>query len=126
VILLSYKAHIRLKAAKVENRQVLQVFLVCLVYALIHPRFKDYAYILLIVPAFHIIMNNRFTKANPFVFFLAVLIYPPFVVPGTEIVFMFFWKYYPLMVAYVIWGMYLSEIFSTVESPVSAPLPDTK
>jgi hypothetical protein len=70
VILLTYRAHIRLKIAKVENKQILEVFLVCLVYALIHPRFKDYAYISLIVPAYYIIMNSRFTKPNPFIFFL--------------------------------------------------------
>ena len=50
--------------------------------------------------------------------------YPPFIVPGTEIIFMFFWKYYPLMFAYVIWGMYLYEIFSTGKAPSRAPLPD--
>lgn len=123
VILLSYRAHIQLKIAKVENRQMLEVFLVCLVYALIHPRFKDYAYILLIVPAYFIIMNNRVTKVNPFILFLAILVYPPFIVPGTEIIFMFFWKYYPLMVAYVIWGIYLYEIFSSATAPSPAPLP---
>ena len=123
VILLTYRVHARLKTAQVENRQMLEVFLVCLVYALIHPRFKDYAYILLIVPAYHIIINSRLTKANPFVFFLAILVYPPFIVPGTEIIFMFFWKYFPLMLAYVIWGMYLYEIFSWSTVPSPAPLP---
>jgi hypothetical protein len=126
VIVLTFRAHARLKSAKVENRQMLEVFLVCLVYALIHPRFKDYAYILLIVPAYYIILNNRFTKANPFVIFFAILVYPPIIVPGTEIIFMFFWKYYALMVAYVIWGMYLYEIFSTGKAPSRAPLSDEK
>jgi len=126
VIVLTYKAHTRLKSAKVENSRMLEVFLVCLVYALIHPRLKDYAYILLIVPAYFIIMNNRYTKTTPFVFFLAVLVYPPFIIPGTEIVFMFFWKYYPLVVAYVLWGMYLHEIFSWATAPGSALLPDDK
>lgn len=126
VIVFTHRAHARLVSAKVENRQMLEVFLVCLVYALIHPRFKDYAYILLIVPAFYIIMNNRFTKANPFAFFFAILLYPPFIVPGTEIIFMFFWKYYPLVVAYAIWGMYLYEIFSAGKAPPCTPLPDEK
>ena len=90
---------------------------------LIHPRFKDYAYILLITPAFYIIVNNRVMKANPFVFFLAILVYPPLIVPGTEIIFMFFWKYYPLMVAFVIWGMYLYEIFFHRKSAVPRTAP---
>ena len=112
VILFTYKAYVRLNALKSENKQMIAVFLVCLVYALIHPRFKDYAYILLIVPAFYIIMNSRFTKATPFIFLLTALVYPPFVIPGTGIIFTFFWKYYPLMVAYAIWGMYLFELNS--------------
>ena len=123
VIWLTFKAHGRLKNAEVENRPMLEVFLVCLVYALIHPRFKDYAYILLIVPAFYIIMNSRVTKTNPFVFFLAILVYPPFIVPGTEFVFTFFWKYYPLMIAYVIWGMYLHEIYSYDKAPPPTAIP---
>ena len=106
-----------------ENRQMLDVFLVCLAYALIHPRFKDYAYILLVVPAYYIIMSNRFTKANPFVFFLAILLYPPFIIPGTETIFMFFWKYYPLMVAYAIWAMYLYEILSSGKRPPPDAVP---
>jgi Glycosyltransferase family 87 len=124
VILLSYKAHARLKSVKVENREMLEVFLVCLVYALIHPRFKDYAYILLIVPAYYIIMHNHFTKVNPFVFFFAILVYPPFIIPGTEVIFIFFWKYYPIVVAYLIWAMYLSEIFSSdfAKSPTARPM----
>jgi len=121
VIFFTFKAYIRLNTLKVKNRQMVEVFLVCLVYALIHPRFKDYAYILLIVPAFYIIVNNRFTKANSFIFFLAVLVYPPFIIPGTEIVFTFFWKYYPLIVAYAIWGMYLYEIYFSGKQPCGLP-----
>jgi hypothetical protein len=123
VIFFTYKAYIRLNDLKVKNKRMVEIFLVCLVYALIHPRFKDYAYILLIVPTFYIIVNNRFTKANPFIFFLAVLVYPPFIIPGTEIVFTFFWKYYPLMIAYAIWAMYLYEIFCSAKEPGPALIP---
>ncbi len=121
VVLLTYKAHVRLSHLSVENRPMITVFLVCLVYALIHPRFKDYAYILLIVPSFYIIMNSRFAKVNPFVFFLVILVFPPFTVPGTELIFTFFWNYYALFVAYAIWGMYLNEIFTATEAPSGAP-----
>lgn len=112
VIFFSYKAYLRLKNLNVKNRRMVEIFLVCLVYGLIHPRFKDYAYMLLIVPAFYIITNNRFAKANPFILLLVALVYPPFIIPGTEIVFTFFWKYYPLMTAYLVWGLYLNDIFS--------------
>ena len=121
VVLLTYKAYVRLNSLSVENRPMIDVFLVCLVYALIHPRLKDYAYILLIVPSFYIIMNGRFTKVNPFIFFLAILAYSPFIVPGTELIFTFFWNYYALFVAYAIWAMYLNEIFSAGKELSIAP-----
>ena len=121
VVFFTYKAYVRLNTLDVENRPMINVFLVCLVYALIHPRLKDYAYILLIVPAFYIIMNSRFTKVNPFVFFLVIVAFPPFIVPGTELIFTFFWNYYTLFVAYAIWGMYLNEIFSATQEPDSLP-----
>ena len=92
--------------------------MVCLVYALIHPRFKDYAHMLLLPPAYYMIRNTRFTPAVPFIFFLSILVYPPFIVPGTEIIFSFFWKYYPLMIVYAIWGMYLHEIFSLSKNEI--------
>ena len=121
VVFFTYKAHVRLNTLDVENRPMINVFLVCLVYALIHPRLKDYAYILLIAPSFFIIMNSRFTKVNPFVFFLAIVAVPPFIVPGTELIFTLFWNYYSLFVAYAIWGMYLNEIFTAAETPSGAP-----
>jgi hypothetical protein len=64
------------------------------------------------------IRNTRFTPAVPFIFFLSILVYPPFIVPGTEIIFSFFWKYYPLMIVYAIWGMYLHEIFSLSKNEI--------
>jgi len=57
------------------------------------------------------------------VFFLAILVYPPFIIPGTETIFIFFWKYYPLMVAYAIWGMYLYKIFFSVKTPLPGTAP---
>jgi hypothetical protein len=112
VVFWSYKAYLRLQRLNPEDKECISLFLICLVYALIHPRFKDYAHMLLLPPAFYIIKSTRFTAAAPFIFFLSILVYPPFIVPGTEIIFNFFWKYYALMVVYTIWGMYLYEIFS--------------
>lgn len=112
VVFWSYKALMRLQRVDPEDKEIILLFLVCLVYALINPRFKDYAHMLLLPPAFYIIKKTRFIPAAPFIFFLSILVYPPFIVPGTEIIFSFFWKYYPLMIVYTIWGMYLCEIFS--------------
>ncbi len=116
VVFFSHKAYRRLQHLNLEDKEIISLFLVCLVYALIHPRFKDYAHMLLLPPAYYMIRNTRFTPAVPFIFFLSILVYPPFIVPGTELIFSFFWKYYPLMIVYTIWGMYLHEIFSLAKN----------
>jgi hypothetical protein len=82
------------------------------VYALIHPRFKDYAYMLLIVPSFYIMKNIRFTKAFPFIFIFAILASPHLMLPGIDVLSSVLWQYFPLMIAYTIWGLYLYEIYS--------------
>ena len=111
VVFFSYKACLRLKRAKIENRAMLEVFVVCLVYALIHPRFKDYGYILLLVPSYYIIKNIRYTRIAPFLFLLFILS-DRMMLPIAASIYDIIWAYYPLFVAYCVWGIYLYEIFS--------------
>ena len=112
VIFFSAKAFVRLRRVEPEAKEKIALFLVCLVYGLIHPRFKDYAYMLLLVPSYFIIVNVRYAKAMPFILILCLITAPEFVLPGTVSLFQIFWKFYPLMVAYCIWGLYLYEIFA--------------
>ena len=111
VVFFSYKACARLKYNETDNRAILQVFMVCLVYALIHPRFKDYGYILLLLPSYYIIVNSRFTKFAPFLFILFILS-NHMMLPMVDSIYDIIWTYYPLAVAYGVWGIYLHEIFS--------------
>jgi hypothetical protein len=117
VIFVSGKAFVRLRSVEPEAKEKIALFLVCLVYGLIHPRFKDYAYMLLLVPAYYIIVTARYSKAMPFILILCVITSPEFVLPGTVSLFQLFWKFYPLMVAYCIWGIYLHEIFAMAPQP---------
>jgi len=114
VVLLSGRAGLLLKrslSAHEDSRQLL-LFLVCLVYALIHPRFKDYAYMLLIVPSYFMMKNARFTKAFPFMFVFAILASPHLMLPGFDMLSAVLWRYFPLIIAYTVWGLYRYEIFS--------------
>ncbi|MDB4264857.1 hypothetical protein N9893_02200, partial [bacterium] len=111
VVIFSYKACLRLKQAQIDNRAMLEVFVVCLVYALIHPRFKDYGYILLIVPSFYIIKNIHYTKITPFLFILFIMS-NRMMLPIVSSIYDIVWAFFPLMVAYCVWGVYLYEIFS--------------
>jgi hypothetical protein len=110
VFFLTVKAHVRLKQLQSENTEKTEVFLACLVYALIHPRFKDYAYVLLLVPAYYIIKNAGSVRPFGFIFILCIFSVRDFVLPGTGFLFGLFWEYYPLMLAYGIWAIYLYEI----------------
>jgi hypothetical protein len=111
VVFFSYKACLGLKQAQPDNRAMLEVFVVCLVYALIHPRFKDYGYILLIVPSFYVIKNIHYSKITPFLFILFIMS-NRMMLPIVSSIYEIVWAFFPLMVAYGVWGIYLYEIFS--------------
>lgn len=116
VVFFSYKACLRLKQVKTDNSAMLEVFVICLVYALIHPRFKDYGYILLLVPSYYIIKHIRYTQIAPFLFLLFILS-NRMPLPIAASIYDLVWAYYPLMVAYCVWALYLHEIFSRPLEP---------
>ena len=113
VIYLTYQALVRLKRIEMAHNKMITVFLICLLYALIHPRLKDYAYLLLIVPSYYIIKNMRFAKMAPFLFILFILSSERLVLPLASSIMAFIWEYYPLLVAYCVWGIFVYEIFDT-------------
>jgi hypothetical protein len=111
VVFFSCKACVRLRLADRDTRSMMEVFMVCLVYALIHPRFKDYGYILLLVPSYYIIKRTAYTKLAPFLFILFIMS-NRLMLPIAASIYDIIWTYYPLMVAYCVWGLYLNHIFS--------------
>ena len=111
IIYLTYRAAIQLKRSRVPSREILEVYLICLLYALIHPRMKDYMYLLLIVPSYYIIKNTRYTRLAPFLFILFILSNQSLTLPIFSSVMSLVWSYYPLMIAYCVWGIYLYEIY---------------
>lgn len=120
VIFLSGKAYFLLKHNQNDHpdREKMILFLICLVYALIHPRFKDYAYMLLIVPSYFIMKTTRLKNAFPFIFVLSILAAPHLLLPGFDILSALVWRFFPLAIAYIIWGLYLYEIFSASKNQI--------
>ena len=114
VLFFSGKAYLVLQRVLTDDpdRQKMILFLVCLVYALIHPRLKDYAYMLLIVPSYYIMKTTRLEKVFPFIFVLSIMAAPRLLLPGFDILSSLVWRYFPLMIAYLVWGIYLYDIFS--------------
>jgi hypothetical protein len=115
VIWLSAIAYFILKQRSPELQAKQVLFLVCLVYALIHPRFKDYAYLLLVVPSYYIIKNAWHLRVFPLLFILAILASPQWPLPLLGTLSVVLWKYYPLIFAFGVWGIYLHEIFAAPE-----------
>jgi hypothetical protein len=69
-------------------------------------------YLLLIVPSYHVIKNTRFTRLAPFLFILFILSADRLHLPIFSSFMSLIWAYYPLMIAYCVWGILLYEIFS--------------
>jgi len=121
IIFLSWRSFIVLKSVGGKEKDKIMVFLSCLVYALILPRFKDYSYILLIVPTYFAIKRFSGGKEYIFLFIIMVLSTPDIVnLPGFNIIFSYLWNYYPLAIAFSVWILYLSKIFLSTKKELTA------
>lgn len=81
-----------------------------LTYALLVPRFKDYTYVLLIVPAYEAVLRSGERRgaaawaAALFVLSSTAAFFP------ARLFFIFVWEYFPLVLAGGLWGFYAHEI----------------
>ena len=120
IILLTYRAYIQLERSQIKDKEMIAVFLVCLLYALIHPRLKDYMFLLLLLPSYYIIKNIRYTQIAPFLYVLMILSCNKMVLPIASSLMELIWVYYPLIIAFCVWGIYLNEIFAAAKNPLKA------
>ncbi|MDD5557203.1 MAG: glycosyltransferase family 87 protein [bacterium] len=112
VIALSWRACAALRPRADREAATDAVCIACLAYALALPRFKDYSYVLLILPAY--LAVRRWCHAPAFVLMLLACVVPSpatrtyYVMPGWGAVFhRLVWPYYPLLVAFGVWLLYL-------------------
>ena len=110
VVLTTWHAYARLRSLKDRDRERITLFLTCVVYALIVPRFKEYSYILLIVPSYFIIRRATYLKGGLLLVILSVLSAKNVAIEDVEILFDVLWTQYPLLFAYCIWILYLLDI----------------
>jgi hypothetical protein len=74
------------------------LFLMCFAYAILHPRFKDYSYILLMVPAYF--TARQLTRASAYGLAILLMLIPgKSNLPGWSLLV----EYYPLFVAFGLW-----------------------
>jgi len=128
VVALSIRACNAVRSYRFPDKDKIIIFLACVVYALILPRFKDYYYVLLLVPTYFIVKRARHIKA--YIPLIVLVILPSIL--STEIPLPGFkrfisllnilWEYHPLIVAYFVWGLYIFEILIAArEGIASAP-----
>ena len=110
VISLTYQACVRVSAARSKSDvQKILVYLNCFAYVLVLPYISDYWYALLIVPTYYVM--KRATRLSTYIllFILASL--------SKEGKFFYddvvglMWNYYPLLIAYAMWGIFLGILW---------------
>jgi len=106
-----------LDAERLEDRKT-AVYLVCLAYALVLPRFQDYQWILLLVPTYALMLRQEYLRAYPALFLFSALSVENLTLPALAIFFSFLWNYYPWFLGVAVWAMYLSLI---LKSPGTDP-----
>jgi len=108
IVFLTWKALSRIRRNPGGDSDKAVIFLFCLAYALLMPRFKDYSYILLLVPAYFALKKYAAGLGRVFLFVLAGLsVAENTSLPGFEVVFRHFWNYFPLFTGAVFWALYL-------------------
>jgi len=88
--------------------RVVVLYLACLVFALIMPRFKTYSFILVVPPALYVLTQSRSLRPLWLLFGMLVLTTSiPFPIsPFIQV----FWRYYPLLLVFLVWSLLLREI----------------
>lgn len=116
-------ARLRKMPGRVAEKEM--IFLFCLAYSLIMPRFKDYSYILLLVPAYFALKTHAAGVGRVVLFGLAVLSTAGNTsLPGFEVVFRYLWNYFPLLTAAVFWALTLRSALRPTAAPaLSSPAP---
>ncbi|MGO9567168.1 MAG: glycosyltransferase family 87 protein [Desulfomonilaceae bacterium] len=112
VAALSWKSFKRLDMTSEEQRKI-AVYLACLFFALIAVRFKDYSFVLLLVPTYGLMLSANYVGSFVFLFILSALSAERIALPGLDVVVWFTWNYYPLFLACVVWIFYVSRPTAT-------------
>lgn len=99
-------------AAQRTDWPIIAIYLACLVFALIMPRFKTYSFILVVPPALYILTRaGNFKTLWPLFALLVLTTSIPFPIsPFIQV----FWRYYPLLLVFLVWGLLLRDLTLTL------------
>lgn len=111
VLVVTWRACVTLRSLRLVSGEKILIFLACTVYAVILPHFEDYSYIIVLVPAYVIVRRSgRGDRAALLLFMIltAAGTTLPLVRPIMRIIL----AYSPLVLTYLVWGLYVREISS--------------
>jgi hypothetical protein len=114
IVAVSIRAWRILRASPEKDAVSSSLYLACATYGLLVPRFKVYSLILLLPAACYVLKRSTRLPAWPFLLaLLAMTIYPPLpkLLP-VHFVEQYIWLYYPLFLAFLVWGLLLRLILT--------------
>jgi hypothetical protein len=117
ILFVTWRAYRVIQSVVVKDRERLQILLMCLAYALILPRFKDYSYISLIVPTYFLLVKIRFSTRYLLLFVFSILPIRQLSMLWPRLDLGLLWEYYVLILVYLVWGMYVYELLSLRAGP---------
>ncbi len=94
------------RAAFHDGQRLWAITIACILFAILSPRFKDYSYILLLVPTCRVLWHHS-RDALPPVLLIGALLVPPTSPRIAELhqFFALLSQYYPLVVAFAVWAI---------------------
>lgn len=109
-----------------EGWTLMTIYMSCLAYALVMPRFKTYSFILVLPPALYLLTRGANIKSLGLLFaLLALATVTPFPIsPYLQ----YFWRYYPLFLVFMVWILLLGMLkrdLGAVTPAASASAPAT-
>ena len=122
IVALSWKPFQKLDVSHDEDAK-LAINLMCLVFVLVSPRFKDYSYVMLLLPAYFLIERVVVVRQYSLLFTLCVLSAMHVTLPGLDLVAHALWAYYPLALAFGLWVIYLIELHARSDREASGGAP---
>ncbi|HOX57714.1 MAG TPA: glycosyltransferase family 87 protein [Candidatus Paceibacterota bacterium] len=120
IVGVSWRATRKLYDTPVQDKAIWLVGLGCCVFALISVRFKDYSYMTLIVPAY-LVFERAVVDKKVLLVALASFSAARVTLPGVVEVAPFWWSYYPLLIAFGVWYLYIRTIHSPVRPHQAQP-----
>lgn len=105
----TYKKTIQLRKKNTLEARTYLVFILCLSLILIMPRFKDYSYVLAILPVFYILVKSYKNTGVLLLIALVCIGVNNVSIPIFKDVLDLLWAYYTLIIVFVSWLMFLQK-----------------